>query len=132
MENMPVLLISGFVGFIVGVAIMAILNAMGVSKARSHAKILVEDANAKSETMLRQAILEGKQQVSEYRLSAEKEIKELQTKIAESESKLLRREDNLGYREQAITKKEADLDKQKEQINEKLESDECRKICKVK
>lgn len=120
MENMPVLLISGFVGLIVGVAIMAILNAMGVSKARSHAKILVEDANAKSETMLRQAILEGRQQVSEYRLSAEKEIKELQTKIAESESKLLRREDNLGYREQAITKKEADLDKQKEQINEKL------------
>ena len=120
MENMPVLLISGFVGLIVGVAIMAILNAMGVSKARSHAKILVEDANAKSATMLRQAILEGRQQVSEYRLSAEKEIKELQTKIAESESKLLRREDNLGYREQAITKKEADLDKQKEQINEKL------------
>ena len=120
MENIFPLILSGIGGFAVGIAAMVILGAVGLNRSKNQAKILLDDANAKSESMLRQAILDGKQQVYEYRLQAEKEIKQLQTSVAETESKLARREDNLSFRETNLTKKETELDKQRNAVNERI------------
>lgn len=119
MENIGFLLLSGFIGILIGVIIMVVLNNMNVTKASERAKVLIEDAKAKSESMLRQAVLDGKQQVYEFRASAEKDIKELQSSLAETEAKLARREDSIEFRETNLAKKEAELDITKKELTDK-------------
>ena len=72
MEN-PVLLsiLVGIIGVIVGIIVMVIAGRLGISRAKTIAKNAIEESNIKADGIIRQATLDGKQQVYELKLQAE-------------------------------------------------------------
>ncbi|MFV0479488.1 MAG: ribonuclease Y [Anaerorhabdus sp.] len=120
MKNIEMFILSGIIGVVIGCLIMVILNRLGVFRARRKSKLLIEEATNKAETISRQATLDGKQQVYEMKLEAEKEIKEKRVEIQDAENKLLRREDSLNFRDETLLAKEKQIDDKNHQVTDKI------------
>ena len=135
--HMTSFILAGFVGILIGILIMWIAGKMGLERSREKAQDILDEANSKAETTIRQANLDGKQQVYEMKLQAEKEIKGQKDKVQQTENKLLRREDNLNFREENLVQKEkkinekerlaenklADLSRMEEELQQKISNE---------
>ena len=115
-----VVVLSIGIGVLVGVGIMAYLNKRGLAKAKLESEDIINEANSKADTTVRQATLEGKQRIYEMQLQAEKEIKDQKDKIQQIETKLLRREDNLNFREENLANSEKKITERNKSIDNKL------------
>ncbi len=113
-------ILAGVVGIVIGVIAMRIAGSAGLDRARIQAQTILDESNAKADNIVRQATLEGKQQVYEMKLQAEKELKEQRNKVQQTENKLLRREDSLNFREENLTAKEKKLDEKTRSVDDKL------------
>lgn len=127
--------ISGIVCFILGVIVMLVFSRIGLNKDQARGESLVKEAKMEADNLVRQAVLDGKQQAHEIRLEAEKDIKEKKQEQNDIEMKLSRREDTLNFRDENLTNKEkqleekvrkadqklVNLDKTETELNEKLE-----------
>ena len=120
MNSIIITILAVFVGIVVGIIIMKVLDEAGLDKATVESKSILEEAKSQAENTKRQANLDGKQQVYEMKLQAEKELKSQRDKIQQTEMKLQRREDNIGFREENLHEKEKKLDEQKKLNEEKL------------
>jgi len=122
--NDPVLfsVLTGVSCLILGIGVMLLASRLGLNKDQVKASEIIKEANIESENLIRQAILEGKSQAHELRISAEKEIKERKTELSDSELKLSRREDTLNFRDENLTNKEKQLEEKTRLTNEKLSS----------
>ena len=109
----------GVIGIVIGVIAMLVANNMGVTNARKEAKRVLDEAEAEAKNTLKQAVLDGKTQVYDLKLQAEKEIKEKKSEITSQENKLQRREDSLNFRDENLTKKEKSLDDKIRKAEEK-------------
>ena len=109
------------IGLAVGIIINFILNVAGIGKAKANAKSIVEEANNQAKNTIKQAVLDGKTQVYDLKLQAEKELKERKSEIQEQETKLLRREDSLNYRDENLTQKEKKLDEKLKKAEDKAQ-----------
>lgn len=107
-------------GFALGIIIMVMLSKFGLNRDQQKAKLILEEANIKSDSIVRQAILDAKTQTYDLKLAAEKEIKESRQALQEVELKLNRREDSLNFRSETLTSKEKELDLRNNQVTEKL------------
>ncbi len=110
----------GVFGIVIGFIVRAAMSKAGLDKAEVKAQALLEESNSKAENIVRQANLDGKQQVYEMKLQAEKELKDQRNKIQQTENKLLRREDNLNFREENLGVKEKKLDEKTKLAEDKL------------
>lgn len=113
-------ILAGIAGIAVGIIIMIIAGKMGLDRAREKSQDILDEANSKAEATVRQANLDGKQQVYEMKLQAEKELKDQRNKIQQTENKLLRREDNLSFREENLTAKEKKITEKEKQADSRL------------
>ena len=113
-------ILVGFLGVIIGIIIMIIAGRLGISRAKAIAKNTIEESNVKADSIIRQATLDGKQQVYELKLQAEKEIKESKSAIQVVENKLMRREDTLNLRDETLISKEKQIDEKNRQVTNKL------------
>ena len=86
MPNSIIFLFAGIVGVAIGIVIMLIAGKMGLDRSREKSQDILDEANSKAETSIRQANLDGKQQVYEMKLQAEKEIKSQRDKIQQTEN----------------------------------------------
>jgi ribonuclease Y len=93
-------------GLAVGIILMLIAGKTGLDRNREKSESILSEAKSKAENTVRQANLDGKQQVYEMKLQAEKELKDQRNKIQQSENKLLRREDSLNFREENLSAQE--------------------------
>jgi ribonuclease Y len=107
-------------GFALGIIIMVMLSKFGLNRDQQKAKLILEEANIKSDSIVRQAILDAKTQTYDLKLAAEKEIKESRQTLQEVELKLNRREDSLNFRSETLTSKEKELELRNNQVTEKL------------
>ncbi len=107
-------------GFALGIIIMVMLSKFGLNRDQQKAKLILEEANIKSDSTVRQAILDAKTQTYDLKLAAEKEIKESRQALQEVELKLNRREDSLNFRSETLTSKEKELELRNNQVTEKL------------
>lgn len=107
-------------GFALGIIIMIMLSKFGLNRDQQKAKLILEEANIKSDSIVRQAILDAKTQTYDLKLAAEKEIKESRQALQEVELKLNRREDSLNFRSETLTSKEKELNLRNNQVTEKL------------
>jgi len=107
-------------GFALGIVIMIMFSKFGLNRDQQKAKLILEEANIKSDSIVRQAILDAKTQTYDLKLAAEKEIKESRQALQEVELKLNRREDSLNFRSETLTSKEKELDQRNNQVTEKL------------
>ncbi|MEG0563470.1 Rnase Y domain-containing protein, partial [Anaerorhabdus sp.] len=113
-------ILSGVIGVILGIIVMVIVSKLGLNREKQKAKMLIEESSNKAENMLRQAALDGKQQVYELKLIAEKELKERKSEIQEMENKLLRREDSMNFRDETLLTKEKQIEEKNLNVTEKL------------
>ncbi len=120
MPTMWTAIFAGIVGIVIGVGIMVLAGKAGLDRAKEKSRDILDEANSKAETAIRQANLDGKQQVYEMKLQAEKEIKGQRDKITQIESKLMRREDSLNYREENLVQKENKLSEKEKLTDSKL------------
>ncbi|MGL5541118.1 MAG: ribonuclease Y [Erysipelotrichaceae bacterium] len=116
------IILSGLTGLAFGIIIMLIASRAGLIKDQQKASLVVKEAESKADTIVKQAILEGRSQVHELKILAEKEIKERKNEVQEQENKLLRREDNLNFRDETLTVKEKQIDQKNAQLSSKLAS----------
>ena len=107
-------------GVAIGIAIMKAVGKAGLDQALVRAQEILDEANSKAETAVRQANRDGKQQVYEMKLQAEEELKSQRDKLQSEENKLVRREDNLSFREQNLASKEKKLDEKDKLADAKL------------
>ena len=117
MENINIASIA--IGLAVGAIITFILLKLFGGNSKSKAAKIIEDANAQAKTIIKNANLDGKQQVYDLKLQAEKEFKERKSELQDQETKLLRREDSLNYRDQNLTEKEKKLDEKLKKAEDK-------------
>ena len=122
MDNVLISIFAGIIGVVIGIVIMKVSDHMGLDKAKNEAKLLLEDSNSKAENIIRQANLDGKQNVYELKLQAEKEIKEQKKVLQQTEARLARREDSLGSREENLNTKEKKLDEKNKVADDKIEN----------
>ena len=119
MENLLIPSIFGVVGVIIGVVIMVMTSKAGLNRDKQKAKLILEDADVKAKNVVKQAVLDGKTQVYDLKLQAEKEIKDRKSELNDLENKLIRREDSLNYRDETINHKEKKLDEKLRKVDEK-------------
>lgn len=112
--------LSGVVGLLIGIIIMIVVSKMGLNKSKHEAELLLKEAENKADTIVKQAVLDGRTQTHELKINAEKEIKKQKDELKEKENQLLRREDNLNFRDEALTQKEAQVEKKNVKLSEKL------------
>ncbi len=120
MEFTYLSILASIVGFALGIIIMIMYSKLGLNRDQQKAKLILDEANIKSDSTLRQAILDAKTQTYDLKLAAEKEIKESKQVLQDVETKLNRREDSLNFRSETLTSKEKELDNKNNQVTEKL------------
>ncbi len=106
-------LLSATVGFIV-------VGKMGLNKSKQQAETLIREAESKSENIVRKSVLDGKTQVHELKVAAEKEIMAAKNEMLEVEKQLNRREGDIELREKSLKKKEDESDRLQQNLNQKL------------
>ncbi|MBO7676076.1 MAG: DUF3552 domain-containing protein, partial [Erysipelotrichaceae bacterium] len=112
-------LLSIIIGLVVGCAAVLLFNSATGRNAKKEAQKILEDANNQAKSTVKQAVLDGKTQVYDLKLQAEKEIKEKKSEITDQENKLQRREDSLNFRDENLTQKERKLDEKLRKAEEK-------------
>lgn len=111
--------ISVIVGIVLGCIIMMLLGRAGLNRDKQKANLILEEAEIKAKNTVKQAVLDGKTQVYDLKLQAEKEIKERKQEAQDMENKMLRREDSLNFRDEQITQKEKKLDDKLQKVQDK-------------
>ena len=111
--------LSIFIGLVVGAALILLYNSATGKNAKKEAQKILDEANNQAKNTVKQAVLDGKTQVYDLKLQAEKEIKEKRSEVLEHENKLQRREDSLNFRDENLTQKERKLDEKLRKADDK-------------
>ena len=119
--SMPILILTYVLAIAGGFGLYYILTKMKLTKANGDAAKILEDANTKADNIVKEAILDAKTQAYEYKLEAEKEIKEQRLEVTKAENKLLQREQNIDRRDISLQGKEEVLDHKAKQLEKKSE-----------
>lgn len=112
-------IIALMLGLIIGIIVMLFLSKAGFNRNQEKAKLILEEAEIKAKNIIKQAVLDGKTQVHDLRLQAEKEIKDSKGELNERENKLARREDSLNARDENLIHKEKSLDEKLKKAEDK-------------
>lgn len=120
MNNTLIIFLSVLAGLAVGILIMMVISRAGLNKNQQKASMVLKEAETKADSVVKQAVLDGRTQAHELKIAAEKEIKERRQEITDMENKLLRREDNLNFRDETLTSKEKQIDLKNAQLADKM------------
>ena len=120
MNNGVIIFLSGLTGLALGIIVMIVISKAGLNKDQQKANLMLKEAESKADSMVKQAVLDGRTQAHELKIAAEKEIKERKQEITDMENKLLRREDNLNFRDETLTSKEKQIDVKNAQLADKM------------
>ena len=112
-------LISILIGLCAGAVLVFAGFTISGKNTKREAKKVLDEANNQAKNTVKQAVLDGKTQVYDLKLQAEKEIKERKSEITEQENKLQRREDSLNFRDENLTQKERKLDEKLKKAEDK-------------
>ncbi len=111
--------LSIFIGLVVGAVAILLYNSAVGKNAKKEAQKILDEANNQAKNTVKQAVLDGKTQVYDLKLQAEKEIKEKRSEVIDHENKLQRREDSLNFRDENLTQKERKLDEKLRKAEDK-------------
>lgn len=119
MDTYMIAILTGIIVFIMMIVVFMIINKLRLNRANLEAQRIIEDAESKADTQLKQSILEAKTQSYEIKLNAEKELKSLRKELQDSENKLGRREENLSFREANLIEKENNISRKQSELDSK-------------
>ncbi|WP_249028756.1 ribonuclease Y [Tannockella kyphosi] len=95
------------------------LTKLKIRKAKVSAEGIIEDANAKADTIIKEAILDAKTHAYEFKLESEKQLKVHKNEINELENALSQREKLIDRRDIAVQGKEENIAQKVKQLEEK-------------
>ena len=114
------LAIVGIVGMLIGLVVMNLVNKSKQEKARNSALDIVEEARERADDLLKEAKIEGRKDVAEYRKQVE-DVLDTRKKDLDSQEKIvLDRERNLNTREQSLSDKEKNNERKSKEITDKI------------
>ncbi len=123
MPEVAILIVSGLLLLILGVAAGIVTRAIYVEKgfqnAQDKAKKVIEDAAKQAEKQKKESLLETKQDIHKQRLEFDKETKERKEELSNQENKLLQREQSLDNRSANLDKREQNIDRKEESVDER-------------
>lgn len=133
MDNVILTFLSYVLAIAVGMIVMKLIHSLNISKANVSAAKIIEDANSKADNLIKEAILDGKNQAYELKLEAEKEIKAKKKEVNDFENKLLQREQSIDRRDIALQGREDSLEQKANQLNDQqIELDNMEALLKEK
>jgi len=122
-------LVSGIIGFVVGVGLYWLFHYFGASRtireAEERRKTIIENANLEAKNLKQEALITSKEEIDQLRSRFEKERSEKQSdldsfenRLVQKENKLDRRLDDLERREKTVTAQERDFEARDKEMNE--------------
>ena len=99
----PILLLM--IGFISGLGLMMLINALRENGATKKINKMMEDAKKDADKLKRDSIMEAKEKSYQLKSEVDKEIKEKKSEIKENEARLLQREGSLDKRDEICQKR---------------------------
>ena len=133
MDNVIFTFLSYVLAIALGMGVMKLIHSLNISKANVSAAKIIEDANSKADNLIKEAILDGKNQAYELKLEAEKEIKAKKKEVNDFENKLLQREQSIDRRDIALQGREDSLEQKANQLNDQqIELDNMEALLKEK
>lgn len=104
---MVIVIVIGIVSLLIGAAIMWYF---AVQSATSRYKQIVSDAEKDSEVILKNKLLEAKEETLQMKSEAEKQVNIKTSRIQATENKLKQREMTLNQRQEEVNKKRSESD----------------------
>ena len=131
----PMSILTLVIGFFIGFAVFAIINAIKNNRNEKKADKLIEDAKKEADKHKRDTLMEIKEESYRLKQEVDKEIKEKKAEMIDNENRLLQRESSLDKREEMLQKRDNNLEekennllaKQKEMQDKELKLDELMK-----
>ena len=115
------LVLTGIVGILVGLLVMALMVRAQEKKARQSALDIVEEARVRADEIIRDAKAEARKDIAEHRAQVESELMSRRKDLESQEKIMMTRENNLNTRDQSLTDKEKHNDKRNRDIADKIQ-----------
>lgn len=110
MENwIVVTLVTALLALVAGYVLRLVMAKISAKSAEQDSKRIINEANLKSENLLKKAMLDAKEIVDKERKEFEQEIKEKKQSSQALENRLNQREENLDRKIEAADKRDRDL-----------------------
>lgn len=106
-------------GFFVGFFFRKYIIDSKLNSAEQKADLLVNNAKKEAQTLKKEAIIEGKEEIQNVQLRSEEEIKRQKSDLRKLEDRLLSREDSLEKKANYLDKNEQDLNRATKEIENK-------------
>src|SRR4030042_2095654 len=117
LEFVGIGLVIVIVGFFMGFYYRKIIIDNKINSAENNAKRILDDAKKEAQSLKKEAIVEGKEEIANIKLRNDEEIKRQRYEIAKIENRLISKEESLDKksiyiekREQSITSREEEID----------------------
>ncbi len=104
------------IGVGAGIGLYAIVPFFKAKRATKQAAKIIRDAEIRSEHIIKNAQLDGKQLAIEMKQDADREIKERKSEVVAAENKLLQREQGIDRRDIALLGKETILEEKSDTL----------------
>ncbi len=116
--------IAIIIGFVVGFFFRKYIIDSKLSSAEQKANLMLNNAKKEAQTLKKEILLEGKEDIQNLKTHSEEEIKKQRFEIRKMEDRLQGREDSIEKKAHYLEKKEQDINQKKEEFeikNKKLD-----------
>ena len=109
------------VGFAIAQLIKSNSMAQKIKTAENEALRIIEDANRRSETLVKEAKLEVKDRLFKMKSEFDSETKEIRAELAKKEQRLLNKEENFDRKIEQLERRDRELSRSEKRISKKEE-----------
>ncbi|WP_224996830.1 ribonuclease Y [Cesiribacter sp. SM1] len=124
MEYIYVLLtaiIALVAGIFIGRMLLQRIYQQQENEAREKAALIVKEAETKSESIMKERMLQSKEKYLNLKTEFEKEVNKKKTILTQNEAKLKQREQQIKQQQEKVSRREAELEKLKSELDEQTE-----------
>lgn len=107
------------IGLVIGYFLRRYIGEGKIGGAEEFARKILEDAEKDGEARKKELLLEGKEEIHELRMEAEREARDRRNEVQNHEKRVLNKEENLDKKAENLEKKEEKLTKLKNQVVKK-------------
>ena len=107
------------IGLVIGYFLRRYIGEGKIGGAEEFAQKILEDAEKDGEARKKELLLEGKEEIHDLRMEAEREARDRRNEVQNHEKRVLNKEENLDKKAENLEKKEEKLTKLKNQVAKK-------------
>lgn len=109
-------IIALIIGVVIGYYYRKSNHEKELAGSRNTAALILEDAEKDAESMKKEAILEAKEEIHQYRSQIEEEIRERRNDILRQENRNIQKEENLDRKDNNLSKREKTIEQKEDNL----------------